>query len=54
MILDNIRRLVEFPCHGHGFVTMELNEDDMVEYPTLVQLDRKGYEMLLTGKWRKK
>lgn len=54
LILGNIRRLVEFPCHGHGFVTMELNEDDMVEYPTLVQLDRKGYEMLLTGRWRKK
>lgn len=53
-IIKNARRLVEFPCHGHGFVTKQLYEDDMVEYPTLVQLDRKGYEMILTGKWRRR
>lgn len=52
-ILKNARRLVEFPCHGKGFITKVLNEGDMVEYPTLVQLDRKGYEMILTGKWRR-
>lgn len=53
VIIGNVRRLVEFPCHGKGFVTKEINEDDLVEYPTIVQLDRKGYEMLLTGKWRR-
>lgn len=54
VILGNVRRLVEFPCHGRGFITKEINEDDLVEYPTLVQLDRKGYEMILTGKWRRR
>ena len=52
LILGNIRRLVEFPCHGHGFVTMELNEDDMVEYPTHVILDDKGYRMIMAGVWK--
>lgn len=53
-VLDDIRRLVEFPCEGRGFKDMELNEDDMVEYPTLVVLDKKGYEMIINGTWKRK
>lgn len=54
VIIGKVRRLVEFPCHGRGFITKEIYEEDLVEYPTLVQLDRKGYEMILTGKWKRR
>ena len=53
-VLKDIRRLVEYPCDGSGFKDMELNEDDMTEYPTLVVLDKKGYDMIMTGRWRRK
>lgn len=53
-VLQDVRRLVEYPCYGEGFMTKELNVDDMVEYPTHVMLDDKGYRMIMAGVWKGK
>lgn len=53
--LKDVRRLVEFPCHGDaGLADRLVNEDDIVEYPTHVLLDEKGYNMIKAGTWKKR
>lgn len=51
-VLDNVRRIVEHPCAGSGFKDMEIDEDSIVEYPTLVMLDKIGFEMIMNGTWK--